>query len=57
MYQRILVPVDGSNTSDSALREAIQSVVALGKLAKNSEILGPCREFGQGRQRFPPPDD
>ena len=26
MYQRILVPVDGSNTSDVALREAIQSV-------------------------------
>jgi nucleotide-binding universal stress UspA family protein len=24
MYQRILVPVDGSNTSDSALREAIK---------------------------------
>ncbi len=26
MYKRILVPVDGSNTSDIALREAIQSV-------------------------------
>jgi nucleotide-binding universal stress UspA family protein len=26
MYRRILVPVDGSNTSDTALREAIQSV-------------------------------
>lgn len=26
MYKRILVPVDGSNTSDIALREAMQSV-------------------------------
>ncbi len=26
MYRRILVPVDGSNTSDIALREAMQSV-------------------------------
>jgi nucleotide-binding universal stress UspA family protein len=26
MYKRILVPVDGSSTSDNALREAIQSV-------------------------------
>jgi nucleotide-binding universal stress UspA family protein len=26
MYKRVLVPVDGSSTSDNALREAIQSV-------------------------------